>query len=93
MEDVVARVGGASAFPDVHHGRSSPASAAALAALGIYGLLAYSVTERQQELSVRLALGAQRAGVLWMVLRQGLALAVIGSAAGLAWCVGRRDDS
>jgi putative ABC transport system permease protein len=68
------------------------ASAAALASLGIYGLLAYSVTERQQELSVRLALGAQRSGVLWMVLRQGLMLALAGSAAGLAgaWLVARQ---
>lgn len=71
------------------------ASAAALAALGIYGLLAYSVTERQQELSVRLALGAQRWGVMWMVLRQGLTLAVAGSAAGLAcaWLAARQLTS
>jgi ABC-type antimicrobial peptide transport system permease subunit len=71
------------------------ASAASLAALGIYGLLAYSVTERQQELSVRLALGAQRSGVLWMVLRQGLVLAIAGSATGLAcaWIAARQLTS
>ena len=59
------------------------ASAVALAALGIYGLLSYTVAERQQELSIRLALGARPHGVLLMVIRQGLRLAVIGSAAGL----------
>jgi predicted permease len=60
------------------------ASALALAALGIYGLLSYAVTERQQELSIRMALGAQPGGVRWMVLRQGLLLAVIGSVVGVA---------
>jgi ABC-type antimicrobial peptide transport system permease subunit len=60
------------------------ASALALAALGIYGLLSYAVTERQQEISIRMALGAQPGGVRWMVLRQGLTLAVIGSVVGVA---------
>jgi hypothetical protein len=59
------------------------ASALSLAALGIYGLLSYAVTERRQELSIRMALGARPAGLLWMVMRQGLTLAVAGSVAGL----------
>ena len=59
-------------------------SALALAALGIYGLLSYAVTERQQELSIRMALGAQPGRVRWMVLRQGLVLALIGSVVGIA---------
>ena len=60
------------------------ASALALAALGIYGVLSYAVTERQQELSIRMALGAQRNGVLWMVMRQGLVLEAIGCSIGTA---------
>ena len=60
------------------------ASALALSALGIYGLLSYPVTERHQELSIRLALGARPGGVRWLVLRDGLLLSVIGSLAGVA---------
>jgi ABC-type antimicrobial peptide transport system permease subunit len=60
------------------------ASAVALAGLGIYGLLAYTVAERQQELSIRLALGARPGGVLLMIVAQGLRLASAGSVAGLA---------
>jgi putative ABC transport system permease protein len=70
-------------------------SALSLAALGIYGLLSYAVTERRQELSIRMALGAQPAGLLWMVMRQGLGLAIAGSIAGLAgaFVAGRQISS
>jgi ABC-type antimicrobial peptide transport system permease subunit len=66
-----------------------------LSALGIYSVLSYSVNQRRQELSVRMALGAQPADVLWLVVRQGLWLALIGGAVGTAGAlaVGRAMSS
>jgi predicted permease len=54
-----------------------------LAALGIYGVIFYIVSERRHEIGIRLALGAQRGSIMQMVLRQGLGLAVAGAAVGL----------
>jgi putative ABC transport system permease protein len=66
-----------------------------LAAIGIYGILAGSVTERTREIGVRAALGATRADILSLVLRQGMTMTVVGMAIGLcgALAAGRALDA
>jgi predicted permease len=55
-----------------------------LAGLGVYGVVTYSVVQRQREIGLRLALGAQRANIYRLVLRDGLTPVLIGAAAGIA---------
>ena len=55
-----------------------------LAGVGLYGVMAYSVSQRTREIGIRMALGADPRGVLRIVMREGLLLAVLGIAAGLA---------
>jgi len=63
------------------------AMALVLAALGIYSVLSFGVGQRRRELSVRMALGAQPRDVVWLVVRDGLVLAVIGAVAGAAGAI------
>ncbi|GGG95968.1 ABC transporter permease [Silvibacterium dinghuense] len=59
-------------------------AAVVLAVLGIYGVIAFSVASRTQEIAIRMALGSRRVGIIGLILRSGAQLAVIGCVIGLA---------
>jgi predicted permease len=64
------------------------ALALALACLGVYGVLSYAITRRTSEIGIRLALGAEAASLRWMVLREALAVILMGLALGIPVAIG-----
>ena len=87
MEDVVARSTSRQRF-NMLLMTVFGAAAVLLAAIGIYGLMAYSVEQRTQEIGIRLALGAETGMVRRMIVLQGMSLAAIGVVVGIASALG-----
>lgn len=69
--------------------------AALLASIGLYGVMAYTVTRRTREFGIRLAIGAKRSGIVWLVLREVVVLTLAGLVIGLpaAFAIGRLAES
>ncbi len=86
MDEVVEAQTGGQRFTTALLG-SFAVAGLALAIVGIYGVVSFLVAQRKQELAVRIALGASRSTVLWLVLKQALKMATMGAALGLggAW--------
>ena len=64
------------------------AAALVLASIGLYGLMSYAASQRMREIGIRLALGAQPRGTVWMMVREGMILGLSGMAAGQALSLG-----
>jgi putative ABC transport system permease protein len=86
MDEIVASTAAESRFNALLFGIFG-GLALVLATIGVYGLLAFSVARRTTEIGTRMALGANRAAVLKMVLKQGIALVVVGLILGLAGAI------
>ena len=82
MQDVYDKSVARTSFTLVMLGMAG-AMALALGIIGIYGVMSYTVSQRQREIGIRLALGAQRGHVLQMVFEQGTKLALVGAAIGI----------
>lgn len=86
MDEVVAEANAQPRFEMLLLGVFAPI-ALLLAAVGIYGVMSYSVSRRTHEIGIRISLGASRGDVLRMVARQAMAQALIGTVAGVAGAV------
>lgn len=86
IDDLVERLTGGLRFTSALLGLFA-AIALALAAVGIYGVVSFLVAQRQRELAVRIAVGANVRNVLWLVQKQGLRMTLMGASIGLlgAW--------
>jgi len=87
MDDVYSKSVARTSFTLVMLGIAA-AMALVLGIIGIYGVMSYTVSQRQREIGVRLALGAERGHVLQIVLRQGAKLALVGVAIGMCAALG-----